>query len=58
MELENAVAIMVAIIAVIFILGFLSTDVGAQWGTVQTAVAPFAVLIALAVIVIALVRRR
>ncbi len=55
---KEAVAIMVSIIGIVLLLGYLGTNVGSQWNTVQSAVVPFAVLIGIAIVCIAYALRR
>ena len=54
----EVVALMVMAIGVILTLGYLSSDVGSQWGTVQGGVVTLIMLIAMAIVCIIFVVRR
>lgn len=58
LDINATIALFVAIVGTLFLLGFLATNAGAEWGTVQTTIAPFAVLIALAIVCIAFALRK
>ena len=51
-------ALAVVVIGVILLLGYLGTDIGAHWTTVQNLVAPFVILISLAIVTLAVTFRR
>jgi len=54
----QVVALMVMAIGVILTLGYLSSDVGSQWGTVQGGVVTLIMLIVMAIVCIIFVVRR
>ncbi len=58
MSINEAVALMVIIIGVVLTLGYLGTNVGSRWDTVQSQLIPFITLIALFTVCIAYALRR
>ncbi len=58
MDINEAVALMVIIIGIVLLLGYLGTNAASEWDTVQSNVAPFAVIIAVAIVCIAYALRR
>ena len=51
-------ALVVVVIGAVMLLGYLGSDVGAHWTTVQSLVAPFVILISLAIVTLAVTFRK
>lgn len=57
-DINVIAALSVMVLGVVLLLGYLGVTAGAQWTTVQSLVVPFAILITLAIIILAIAFRR